>query len=219
MNVRNFAQERNRLANAAQREFCSAILKLKLGGGDMDARGIVAAGIVVVVAIIVIVNYNSLVRARQRVKNAGSQIEIQLQRRYDLIPNITEIVGAYAKHESGLLEKLTELRLSWSRAEGVGAKLKVDEKTKKSLKSVMAVAENYPELKASANFLALQSELSDVESKIAFARQFFNDTVTIYNTKLETFPSNVFAHIFKFRAENLYLAQSQEAKENIKIQF
>ncbi len=172
---------------------------------------------IVVIAFIVI--YNNLVTMRQRVKNAWSQIDVQLQRRFDLIPNLVETVKGYMAHEADVLTKITELRSSWSNAKTIDQKAKIDNELSQSLKTIMAVAENYPDLKANQNFSELQTELTNTENKISYSRQFYNDTVTRYNTKLEVFPSNVVASMFHFTAEALFEVDNEEAKKNIKVDF
>ena len=176
-------------------------------------------GVVVFIAVVVIAQYNSLVKVSQKTQNAWSQIDIQLQRRFDLIPNLVETVKGYAEHEKDVLEKVAKCRASYTDAQTVGEKANAENEMEKFLKSVMAVAENYPELKANQNFSALQAELSDTESKITFARQFYNDIVTIYNTKLEMFPSNIFAKMFGFKPETLFQAETQAVRDNVKVQF
>ena len=176
-------------------------------------------GIVIVLVIFVIAVYNSLVNLRQRVKNSWSQIDVQLQRRFDLIPNLVESVKGYMKHESDVLSKVTELRSSWANAKTVSEKAEIDNALSGALKTIMAVSENYPDLKANQNFSELQEELRNTENKISYSRQFYNDTVTRYNTKLELFPSNVIASMFNFKAETLFEAESDEARKNIKVDF
>ena len=163
--------------------------------------------------------YNALVKARQKVKNSWSQIEVQLQRRFDLIPNLVETVKGYMGHESSVLEKVTALRTSWANTSDVSEKVKLDNELSSSLKTIMAVSENYPELKANVNFADLQNSLKDTENKISFSRQFYNDSVTIYNTKLETFPSNIIANMFSFKPETLFNVESDEARKNVKVDF
>lgn len=179
----------------------------------------IVVAVVLVCIVFVIVSYNSLVKDRQKTKNAWSQVEVHLQKRFDLIPNLTETVKGYAEHESEIFTEITRLRTSWTGAQTVGEKCEADNKMAGLIKTVMAVSENYPALKSNQNFLALQKELSETESKIAFARQFFNDAVTRYNTKLETFPSNIFARIFGFQAESLFRVESQEAAKNVNVKF
>lgn len=175
--------------------------------------------IVVVIIIAIIALYNSLVVLRQRVKNAWSQIDVQLQRRFDLIPNLVETVKGYMEHEADVLTKVTDLRSSWANAKTVDEKANLDNQLSESLKTIMAVAENYPDLKANQNFSELQTELTNTENKISYSRQFYNDTVTRYNIKLETFPSNVIASMFNFKSENLFEVDNQEAKKNVKVDF
>ena len=177
--------------------------------------------IVVLVAIVIalIVMRNNLVVARQRVKNAWSQIDVQLQRRFDLIPNLVETVKGYMAHESDVLEKVTSLRSSWANAKTVDEKAKVDNELSSTLKTIMAVAEAYPDLKANQNFSNLQAELSETEDKISYSRQFYNDSVTRYNTKLELFPSNIIASMFHFTPENLFEVDNSEARKNVKVDF
>ena len=175
--------------------------------------------IIVIIIIAIIAMYNSLVTMRQRVKNAWSQIDVQLQRRFDLIPNLVETVKGYMEHEADVLTKVTDLRSSWAEAKTVDEKAKLDNQLSESLKTIMAVAENYPDLKANQNFSELQTELTNTENKISYSRQFYNDTVTRYNIKLETFPSNVIASVFNFKSENLFEVDNQEARQNVKVDF
>ncbi len=175
--------------------------------------------IVVVIALFIIGAYNGLVKSRQKVKNAWSQIEVQLQRRFDLIPNLVETVKGYMEHESSVLEKVTSLRSSWANASSVKEKANLDNELSGLLKTIMAVSENYPDLKANQNFTELQNSLTETENKISFSRQFYNDTVTMYNTKLEVFPSNIIASMFNFKPELLFNVDSEEARKNVKVDF
>lgn len=179
----------------------------------------IALIIIVVLAIAVIALYNELVGLRQRVRNAWSQIDVQLQRRFDLIPNLVETVKGYMGHESDVLTKVTELRTSWANASTVKEKSELDSELSGALKTIMAVSENYPELKASANFSQLQEELQNTENKISFSRQFYNDTATKYNTKIQVVPSNIIASMFHFEPEQLFEAESPEARKNVKVDF
>lgn len=180
---------------------------------------LIALIIIVVLVIVVIALYNGLVVARQKVRNAWSQIDVQLQRRFDLIPNLVESVKGYMTHEKGVLSQVTELRTSWSNAQSVGEKAKLDNELSSTLKTIMALSENYPDLKASQNFSELQEELRATENKISFSRQFYNDSVTMYNTKLEVIPTNIIASIFHFKPEELFKTESDEARENVKVDF
>ena len=179
----------------------------------------IALGIIAVLVIFVISMYNSLVRLRQKVKNSWSQIDVQLQRRFDLIPNLVETVKGYMSHENDVLTKVAELRTSWANAGTIAEKANLDNQLSGALKTIMAVSENYPELKANQNFSELQQELQNTENKISFSRQFYNDSVTMYNTKLEVFPSNIIANMFGFKSKELFAAESEEARKNVKVNF
>ncbi len=179
----------------------------------------IALIIIAVLVILVISMYNSLVRLRQKVKNSWSQIDVQLQRRFDLIPNLVETVKGYMAHENDVLTKVAELRTSWANAGTVAEKANLDNQLSGALKTIMAVSENYPDLKANQNFSELQQELQNTENKISFSRQFYNDSVTMYNTKLEVFPSNIIASMFGFKAEEFFKVESEEARKNVKVDF
>ena len=176
-------------------------------------------GVIIVLAIIISIMYNSLVTLKQRTQNAWSQIDVQLQRRFDLIPNLLDCVKGYMTHESETLENVTKLRTSWSEATTADEKMKLDNELSSSLKSIMAVAESYPDLKANQNFISLQGELTDTENKISYSRQFYNDIVTRYNTKIQTVPSNIIAGIFGFKAQELYKIDTEEARKSVKVDF
>jgi LemA protein len=163
--------------------------------------------------------YNSLVQLRNKADNAWSQIDVQLQRRFDLIPNLVESVKAYANHEEGVFTKVAELRTSWAQASSVHEKAELANELTNTLKTIMAVSENYPELKANQNFSELQEELQNTENKISYSRQFYNDVVTKYNTKLEVFPDNFIASMFHFEAAELFVVDSEDARKNIKVSF
>ena len=180
--------------------------------------GIIVA-IVAIIVIAFIAIYNKLVTARQRVKNGWGQIDVQLQRRFDLIPNLVDTVKGYMAHESSVLEKVTELRTSWANAKTVAEKMEISNQLSDTLKTIMAVSENYPDLKANQNFMSLQEELTNTENKISYSRQFYNDTVTRYNTMLETFPSNLVASMFHFEAEKLFEVDNPSARQNVKVDF
>lgn len=175
--------------------------------------------VVALIALFVISVYNGLVKSRQKVKNAWSQIEVQLQRRFDLIPNLVECVKGYMAHESDVLEKVTSLRSSWANAKGIEEKANLDNQLSGVLKTIMAVSENYPDLKANTNFTDLQNNLKETENKISFSRQFYNDTVTMYNTKIEVFPDNIVASMFNFKAEPLFNVDNDEVRKNVKVDF
>ena len=180
---------------------------------------LIILAVIIVIAIVLIALYNGLVQARLRVDNAWSQIDVQLQRRFDLIPNFIETVKGYMTHEKETFEKITELRSSWSDNASVAEKASLDNELSTTLKSIMAISESYPDLKANQNFSELSEELRNTENKISFSRQFYNDTVTMYNTKLEVFPSNLIANMFNFKPRELFQTESSEARKNIKVDF
>ena len=181
--------------------------------------GWIVLGVVILIIVWVIGMYNGLVTARQKVENAWSQIDVQLQRRFDLIPNFVETVKGYMTHESETFEKIAQLRTSWANSSSVGEKANLDGELTSALKTIMAVSENYPDLKANQNFADLSEELRNTENKISFSRQFYNDSVTMYNTKLEVFPSNIIAGMFNFKQKELFAAESDEARKNVKVDF
>ena len=181
--------------------------------------GWIILAIVVVVVIYIISVYNNLKTIENRVENAWSQIDVQLQRRFDLIPNFVETVKGYMNHESETFEKIAALRTSWANTQTVADKANIDNQLSGALKTIMAVSENYPELKANQNFSDLSEELRNTENKISFSRQFYNDTVTKYNTKLELFPSNIIAGMFGFKQKDLFEVDSAEARKNVKVDF
>lgn len=175
--------------------------------------------IIAIIIIAIISIYNGLVQSKIKVENAWSQIDVQLQRRFDLIPNFVETVKGYMTHEKETFEKIAALRTSWANTSSVSEKAELDNQLSGALKTIMAVSENYPELKANQNFADLSEELRNTENKISFSRQFYNDTVTIYNTKLQVFPSNIIAGMFNFQAKDLFKAESEEARKNVKVDF
>jgi len=175
--------------------------------------------VIAVLVLIVIKLYNYLVKLRQKVRNGWSQIDVQLQRRFDLIPNLVDTVKGYMAHESSVLEKVTELRSSWANATSIKEKSNLDNELSGALKTIMAVSENYPDLKANQNFSQLQEELQNTENKIAFSRQFYNDVATKYNTKIEVVPSNIIANMFGFKPEELFQVDTAEARKNVKVDF
>ena len=181
----------------------------------------IALIIIVALVLFIVSQYNTLVQLKQRVNNAWSQIDVQLQRRFDLIPNLVETVKGYMKHEENVLTKVAELRTSWANAKTVHEKSELNNELSGALKTIMAVSENYPELKANQNFSELQEELQNTENKISFSRQFYNDTVTKYNTKLEVVPSNIVAGIFssKFQPAEVFKVDSEDARKNVKVDF
>ena len=178
-------------------------------------------GILIIVAAVIlwlISIFNRLIRLKNRVKEAFSDIDVQLKRRHDLIPNLVETVKGYATHEKELFEKVTTARANAVNAKGVEEKGKAENMLSQTLKSIFAVAENYPDLKASQNFLKLQDELSDTENKIQAARRFYNGNVRDFNTKIEVFPNNLVAGMLGFKNFEFFQAESKE-KENVKVKF
>ncbi len=175
-------------------------------------------GILVLIGLFVWATYNGLITAKVRVQEAFSHIDVQLKRRTDLIPNLVETVKGYAKHEKEVLEEITKARTSLMKASGIEEKAKANNQISETLKSLFAVAENYPTLKANENFLQLQDELADTENKIAYARQFYNSTVLDFNTKLQVFPTNIFANMLKFTPADFFAATEEEKKE-VKVKF
>ena len=158
----------------------------------------IALGVVVVVALWAVVTFNRLVSLRNRVDNGWSQIDVQLRRRYDLIPNLVETVKGYAAHERDLFEHVTQARAQAAGTQGVEQQAQAENVLTAGLRQLLAVAENYPDLKANQNFLALQEELVGTESKIAYARQFYNDETARLNTLIQQFPASVIANLFRF---------------------
>lgn len=180
---------------------------------------IVVLVIVILFLVITVVHmYNNLVSLRNRVKNAFSQIDVQLKRRNDLIPNLVETVKGYASHEKEVLEEVTKARSNVMNASTVKETSKADNQLTGALKTLFAVAENYPDLKANSNFQELQTELSDTENKIAYSRQFYNDTVLKYNNACEQFPSNLLAGLFGFKPSEFFEAD-EESREVPKVEF
>ncbi len=177
--------------------------------------------IIAVVALLVIfffATYNNLVVLRNRVKDQWSQIDVQLKRRFDLIPNLVNTVKGYAKHEKETLEEVIEARNSYTTAVTPKDKMDANDALTNAISKLFALQENYPDLKANTNFIELQKELQDTENKIAMARQFYNDTVLTYNNKVEMVPSNIVAKLFHFQKEEFFKIEEQ-ARENVKVEF
>lgn len=181
--------------------------------------GWVVLGIVVVVVLYVIGLYNGLVVLRQRVRNAWSQIEVQLRRRFDLIPNLVETVKGYATHEREVFERVTQARAQVASARGIDEQIQAQNFLGGALRGLLAVAENYPQLQASANFRELQAELSNTEGKIAFSRQFYNDTVMKYVTRIERFPANLLAGMMGFEPMPYYQVEDEAARGPVQVKF
>ena len=182
--------------------------------GALIFLGVIVAAVAFFIGI-----YNSLVQLRNRVKNAWSQIDVQLKRRYDLIPNLVETAKGYMTHERETLSAITEAR---SRAMGAGSvhdKSAAEAQLSGAISKFMVVVENYPDLKANQNFLALQEELTSTENKISFARQFYNDTVMRYNTKIQTVPTNFVAGMCSFQASEFFQTESAEERKAPQVKF
>lgn len=162
--------------------------------------------------------YNNLVVLRERIKEALSQIDVQLKRRTDLIPNLVETVKGYAKHEKEVFENVTKARSALVRAGSLREKAAASNQITEALKSIFAVAEAYPDLKASENFKSLQDELTDTENKISYSRQFYNSNVLAYNTSIKQFPGNIFARMLGF-GETEFFAASDDEKKEVKVKF
>ncbi|HVM34623.1 MAG TPA: LemA family protein [Actinomycetota bacterium] len=175
-------------------------------------------GIVAVLAIALVAVYNRLVRLRNRIEAAWSQIDVQLKRRYDLIPNLVETVKGYAAHERQTLEAVIQARQQAVDARGIEEQAQAENILTGALRQLFAVSEAYPELRANQNFLALQEELTGTEGRIAFARQFFNEQVLAYDNAREVFPTNVIAGMFNFEAKPYFEAET-ESRENVRVDF
>lgn len=176
--------------------------------------------VVFILAVFVMGTYNSLINLRNQVKNAWSQIEVQLKRRHDLIPNLIETVKGYMNHERGTLEAVTKARQQAVNISGdIAQQAQIENALSQTLKSLFAVSESYPDLKANQNFLSLKEELSSTENKIAFARQFFNDSVMKLNNAVQMFPGNLIAGMFGFQTEKSFEIEDQSEKEVPKVQF
>ncbi|MFW6283675.1 MAG: LemA family protein, partial [Minisyncoccales bacterium] len=192
-----------------------------IGGKIKMDTGVIIVIIAGIIVLFVIILYNSLVSLKNQVKNSWAQIDVQLKRRADLIPNLINTVKGYAKHEKELLTELTKARtqiMSGQKSGDINKMAKGENALSGALKSVFAVAENYPNLKANENFKKLQEELSETENQIAAARRIYNENVTYFNTKIETFPNNILANSLGFKQRQLFEATDEE-KKNVKVEF
>jgi len=178
----------------------------------------VVIGVIVLIAFVMVGMYNGLVRSRNRVGEAWSGIDVQLRRRASLIPNLVETVKGYAEHERETFEEVTRARSMVEQAGGAGEAAGANNMLTQALRHLFAVAENYPELKASTNFMELQKELSDIEEKIAFSRQFYNQNVLDYNNRIQTFPNAVIARNFGFKEAEFFEAD-EAGREEVKVEF
>ena len=184
---------------------------------DFGTLELIAGAVVLIVVLIVVLAYNGLVSKRNRVQDAWAQIDVQLKRRYDLIPNLIETVKGYSRYEKGVLTQITQLRSSIVSG-SIQDKAAANNKLSQALKSIFAVAENYPDLKASETFKNLQTELENTEDKISFVRTSYNDYVLDYNNAMQTFPGNVFANTFKFTKMDFFQTP-EEQKQPVKVDF
>ncbi|OGI25026.1 MAG: hypothetical protein A3J76_02210 [Candidatus Moranbacteria bacterium RBG_13_45_13] len=175
-------------------------------------------GIIAMLVIWAVAVYNGLIRLKNRVDEAWSDIDVQLKRRYDLIPNLVSTVKGYASHEKEVFEKVTEARTRAMAAQSAGDKAQAENMLSQTLKSLFAVAEAYPDLKANQNFLELQRELTDTEDKIQASRRFYNGNVRDFNTKIQVFPNNIFAGMLGFSSREFFEAEGGE-KEPVKVEF
>jgi LemA protein len=182
---------------------------------------LIALGVVVVIGLVVMVLYNRLVAVRNQVDNAWNQIDVQLKRRHDLIPNLVEAVKGYMGHERGTLEAVTKARQQAIDLTGGGVedRARVENALSQVLRSLFAVAEAYPDLKANQNFLALQEELASTENKIGFSRQYYNDSVLRLNNKIQMFPSNILAGMYGFAAEHFFEVEAPEDRQVPQVKF
>ena len=179
----------------------------------------VIIGLIVLIILWLIAVYNGLIRGRNRTDEAWSDIDVQLKRRYDLIPNLVETVKGYASHERELFEKVTSARTAAMGAQTIEERGQAENMLAGALKSLFAVAENYPDLKANENFLELQRELSDTENKIQAARRFYNGNVRDFNIKIESFPNNLMAGMFGFKKREFFEIEEEAAREPVKVSF
>ena len=180
---------------------------------------LIAVGVIVLLIIgFIVANYNALIQLRNKVRDQFSQIDVQLKKRADLIPNLVETIKGYTKHEKGTLEDVIKARNTYLTANTVEEKGKADKEMTSALNKLFALAESYPDLKANENFLDLQAQLKECEEKISYARQFYNDSVLAYNNKCEMVPSNIVAGLFHFEKEKFFEA-SEEDRKNVKVEF
>lgn len=178
----------------------------------------IGIGIAVVLLAYVFITYNGLVKSRNLVKEAFSTMDVYLKKRWDLVPNLVEVVKSYANYEENTLSKVTELRAGSYDGMSVNKKIDINEQLTKGISQIMAISENYPELKASENFLELSRNLTKIEDEIANSRKYYNGTVRIFNNKIQMFPSNIVANLFKFHIANMFEADKDERK-NIKVEL
>ena len=172
--------------------------------------------IVVILLIYILVTYNGLVKLVNRVDEAFSTMDVYLKKRWDLVPNLVEVVKEYAKHEKDIIEKITELRTNTYKNMSLHNKIDINNKIEESVSKIIAISENYPELKANENFLELSTELTRIENDIENSRKYYNGSVRIFNTKIQIFPNNILAKIFGFKEANMFEVNAEE-KNNVKV--
>lgn len=173
-------------------------------------------GLVVIILLYVLITYNGLVKSNNFVKEAFSTMDVYLKKRWDLIPNLVEIVKGYAKHEKETIENITSLRTNAYESMSIDKKININEQLTQGLSRIMAISENYPDLKASQNFIELSRDLTKIEDEIANSRKYYNGTVRIFNNKIQMFPSNIIANMFGFHSANMFEANADE-KNNVKV--
>ena len=184
----------------------------------MPVWAIILIVVVALIVLYIISTYNSLVSLRNQAKDQASQIDVELKRRFDLVPNLIETVKGYTKHEKSTFEDVVKARNTYISAGSTEEQLKADGELSKAISKLFALAESYPELKANESFTKLQDELNEIEQKIVYARQFYNDAVMKLNNKIEMFPSNIIANMFNFTKQNFFEASSEE-RQNVKVKF
>jgi LemA protein len=180
---------------------------------------LVVGGLIVIVGLWLMTTYNGLVRLRNQVENAWAQIDVQLKRRHDLIPNLVETAKGYMQHERETLEEVTKARNLAQQASGAGEASQAEQQLSNALGQFFVVVESYPDLKANQNFLALQEELTSTENKIGFARQFYNDQTMQYNIRIQSFPVNIVAGMFNFGERDLFEVELEEEREVPEVSF
>ena len=185
----------------------------------MNTPLLIILAVIAAIIIWLVAVYNGLIKLKNRTDEAWSDIDVQLKRRYDLIPNLIETVKGYAKHEQGTLEKVIQARNQAMQAGGTAEKAKAENELSQTLKSIFALSESYPDLKANQNFAKLQDELSDTENKIQAARRFYNGNVRDFNIKIEVFPNNIIANSLKFTKKEFFEIENKEERKNVEVKF
>ncbi len=173
-------------------------------------------GLIILLLLYVLVTYNGLIKSNNLVKEAFSTMDVYLKKRWDLIPNLVEVVKGYAKHEKETIEKVTSLRTNTYESMTLDKKININEQLTQGLSRIMAISENYPDLKASQNFMELSHDLTKIEDEIANSRKYYNGTVRVFNNKIQMFPSNIIANMFGFHSANMFEANVEE-KNNVKV--